>query len=168
MNFVVIGTDHRFQHSEAGLEGILWAFLDLRYIEPLTAIAEEFHEAIGSPSIAKRLADERQLRWYNLDMTTQEKKDTGILEEQRTRPGMFQEGITYRVPSDDTREDAWVNKVIRSASGTTLVICGYLHFESLVQRLRAKGYTVDKRIYLETVPTIKSSPCAIVEKSLPR
>lgn len=93
--------------------------------------------------------------WFNLDMTTQEKQTAGILEEQRNRPGMFQETVSYRVPSDDIREEAWVDKLIEAASGTTLVICGYLHFESLVQKLRARGHTVDKRVYLETVPTIK-------------
>jgi hypothetical protein len=148
MNFVVIGTDHRMQHAEVGFEG-------RSYFEPLTAVAEEYHEAIGASSIAHQLAEDYQLRWYNLDMTAQEKQSAGILEEQRNRPGMFQETVSYRVPSDDTREDAWVDKLVEAASGTTLVICGYLHFESLVQKLRARGHAVDKRVYLETVPAIK-------------
>ena len=155
MNFVVIGTDHRMQHSEPGFEALLRAWLDQRYFEPLEAIAEEYHDAIGTSSAARRLAKARNLKWFNVDMTTQEKQNAGILEEQLNRPGMFQEAITYRVPSDDIREEAWVEKLIGSPSGTTLVICGYLHFESLVQKLRARGYTVDKRAYLETVPTIK-------------
>jgi len=155
MNFVVIGTDHRMQHSEPGFEALLRTWLDQRYFEPLTAIAEEYHESIGSSSVAQRLAKDRQLRWCNLDMTTQEKETAGILEEQRARPGMFHETITYRVPSDEIREEAWVRKLIEVGTGTTLVVCGYLHFESLVQRLRARGHTVDKRVYLETVPTIK-------------
>lgn len=155
MNFVVIGTDHRMQSSEEGFEALLRAWLKQRYFEPLTAIAEEYHEALGNSSVAQQLAKEHQLHWYNLDMTTQEKKDAGILEEQLNRPGMFQAAITCRIPSDDVREQHWVEKLTHLASGTTLVICGYLHFESLVQKLRARGYTVDKRVYLETVPTIK-------------
>jgi len=157
MNFVVIGTDHRMQHSEPGLEALLRTWLDHRYFEPLMAIAEEYHENIGGSSVAQRLAKERQLCWYNVDMTTEEKETAGILEEQRARPGMFQETITYRVPSDEIREEAWVGKLIEAATGTTLVVCGYLHFESLVQKLRARGHAVDKRVYLETVPTIKSA-----------
>lgn len=47
MNFLVIGTDHRFQNRERGLEGILRAFLDQSWIDPLTAIAEEFCAASG-------------------------------------------------------------------------------------------------------------------------
>ncbi|HEX5422810.1 MAG TPA: hypothetical protein VFW94_04625 [Candidatus Acidoferrales bacterium] len=155
MNFVVIGTDHRFQDRDPGLDGILRAFLDQRWTEPLTAIAEEFGELTGCTSLAKRLASERNLRWYNLDMTTQEKQDAGILQEQRSRPGMFQAAVAYRVPSDNVREDAWVEKLIASAAGTTLVICGYLHFEALVEKLTAKGHDVDRRAYLETVPSIK-------------
>ena len=155
MNFVVIGTDHRMQHSEAGFEALLRSWLERSYFEPLTAVAEEYHEAIGISSVAQRLAKDRQLPWYNLDMTTQEKQSAGILEEQMNRPGMFQEMVTCRVPSDDIREGAWVDKLIADALGTTLVICGYLHFESVVQKLRARGHTVDKRVYLETVPAIK-------------
>ena len=156
MNFTVIGTDHRMQQSDPGFEAILKVWLEQRYFEPLTAVAEEYHEAIGSSSIAQRLARDRQLRWYNLDMTIQEKQKAGILEEQLNRPRMFQEMVAYRVPSDDIREEAWAEKLIESASGTTLVICGYLHFDPLVQKLRSRGHTLDKRVYLETVPTIKS------------
>jgi hypothetical protein len=155
MNFVVIGTDHRMQHSEAGFEALLRAWLQRTYFEPLTAVAEEYHEAIGTSSIAQQLAQQHGLPWYNLDMTTQEKQSAGILADQRSRPGMFQETVSCRVPSDDIREEAWVQKLIESASGTTLVVCGYLHFESLVQKLRARGHTIDKRVYLETVPEIK-------------
>lgn len=140
MNFFVIGTDHRMQHSESGFEALLRAWSEQRYFEPLTAIAEEYHEDIGSSSAAQRLANERQLRWYNIDMTTEEKQKAGILEEQQTRPGMFQETVSYRVPSDEIREDAWTDKLIGTASGTTLVVCGYLHFESLVQKLRARTH----------------------------
>jgi hypothetical protein len=164
VNFVVIGTDDSMQDSEAGFEALLRSWLERSYFESLAAVAEEYHEAIGISSVAQRLAKDHQLPWYNLDMTTQEKQSAGILEEQMNRPGMFQETVTYRVPSDDIREEAWVDKLIAAASGTTLVICGYLHFESVVQKLRARGHTVDKRVYLETVPAItlpesKASGC---------
>jgi uncharacterized protein YbaP (TraB family) len=157
VNFVVIGTDHRMQHSEFGFEALLRAWLDKpRYLEQITAVAEEYHKNLGQ-SVGQQLAKERNLKWYNVDMTTEEKQEAGILEEQRNRPGMFQEETCCRVPSDVVREDAWVRKLVGSASGTTLVICGYLHFESLVQKLRAQGHAVDKRVYLEAVPCIKQS-----------
>lgn len=156
MNFVVIGTDHRMQHSEAGFEGLLRAWLAREFFEPLEAIAEEHIEREHThESIGQRLAHERDLRWYNLDMTSEEKQQAGILNEQRGRPMSEEEGLAYRVPSDDVREDAWIQKLTSSGSGTTLVICGYLHFEPLVKRLRTKGHAVDKRVYLETVPEIR-------------
>jgi hypothetical protein len=155
VNFVVIGTAHELQNCDAGLEGILRVFLDQRYIEPLVAIAEEFDDAVGKPSSAQRLALERHLCWYNIDMSDREKADAGILQEQEDRRKMIQEGIAYRVPSDNVREDAWVEKLVRPGSGTTLVVCGYVHFEPLVQKLRARGHTAaDKRVYLRTVPEI--------------
>jgi hypothetical protein len=150
MNFVVIGTDHRMQHSEQGFEALLRAWTERRYFEPLAAIAEEYHSDIGTTSVAQKLAKDYQVRWFNLDISIEEKQNAGILEEQQNRPGMFQ-----RIPSDEVREEIWIKKLVEAGSGTTLVVCGYLHFESLVQKLRAKGHTVDQRVYLETVPTIK-------------
>lgn len=156
MSFVIIGTDHRFQYSDRGLHALVRAFLELEYFEPLSAIAEEYHSAIGETSVGQRLAVERNLRWYNVDMTLEEKLRGGILEAQQSRPGMFQANLTYRIPSDDIREEAWVEKLIEGASGTTLVICGYLHCAALARKLRKRGYVVDSRIYLEDVPTIVS------------
>jgi hypothetical protein len=153
MNFWVIGTDHTFQHSEKGFEALVRGLIGLQFFEPLRAIAEEYAENIGG-STCQKIAQERGLHWYNLDMTLEEKRAAGILAEQRSRP-MFQESFAFRLPSDDVREDAWVKKLMSSAQGTTLVICGYLHFEPLVQKLRAQGHAVDKRVYLQTVPEIR-------------
>jgi hypothetical protein len=154
MNFFVIGTDHRMQHSEAGLEALIRALLRQPYFEPLEAIAEEYSEGIGE-SIGQRVVEEQDgLCWYNVDMTKEEKQVAGILEEQCARPAP-KDGVVFRLPSDDLREDAWVDKLVKSGSGTTLVICGYLHCQSLAGKLRQKGCAVDQRVYLETVPQIK-------------
>jgi hypothetical protein len=155
MNYVVIGTDRRFQHNDQGLEAILRVWLSQRYFEPLVAIAEEFHQAIGGSTVAQKLAGERNLRWFNVDMTDEERRVAGIYREQWNRPGMFQEAVTYRIPSDDVREEAWVRRLFSEGDGTVILICGYLHFESIVQKLRAKGNVVDKRVYLDSVPEIK-------------
>jgi len=155
MNFFVIGTDHTFQNREAGFEGLLRGLMAQQFVEPLQAIAEEYHEKLEE-SICQRLAKEHHLRWYNLDLTAAEKLRAGILQEQRGRPmSASNDRVTYRISSDDVREDAWVEKLISSKVEMTLVICGYLHFEPLVQRLRDKRHIVDKRAYLETIPEIK-------------
>jgi hypothetical protein len=154
MNFVVIGTDHRMQHSEAGLKGLLQAWMAARFIEPLSAIAEEFHDDIGDTSVAQELARDRKLTWFNIDMTTEEKRASNILDEQRRRPAP-QGNTSYRVPSDDTRENVWVEKLVNTTSGTVIVVCGYSHLEPLVEKLRAGGHAVDKRVYLDTVPSIE-------------
>jgi hypothetical protein len=93
MNFVVIGTDHRLQSSEPGFEGLVGALLAQRYFEPLTIAAEECHDALGD-SCAQRLALEHSLRWFNLDRSTEEKSQAGILQEQMNRPAMFKEAVT--------------------------------------------------------------------------
>ena len=156
MAFVVIGTDHGMQNSERGFEGMLRAGASIRFIEPLVAIAEEYHDKIGS-SIGQRLAAELGVHWYNVDMTTEERHKAGILEEQLSRPISTDE-IAYRVPSDDVREQAWIEKLISSGSGTTIVMCGYVHFKPLVRKLRADGHAVDARVYLDCVPGIRDWP----------
>ena len=153
MNFVVFGIDHRMQASGADFEALLRAWLDKTYFEPLESIAEEYPENIA-PSTARRLATERGLRWFNVDMSTDEKHRAGILAEQKSRP-ISEGSIAFRLPSDDLREAAWVDKLVGYGSPTTIVICGYLHFAPLVRTLRAAGHTVDARAYLETVPEIR-------------
>jgi hypothetical protein len=157
VNFVILGTDHRFQETNAELEAILRTLAQSRFVEPLGAFGEEYSDRAANPSIARRLAKELQIEWFNIDMALHERVEAGIFEAQRNRPGMFQSHITYRIPSDDVREEAWIKKLIQSASGTTIVVCGYLHFEALAQKLRAKGHVVDQRVFLETVPEIRQA-----------
>jgi hypothetical protein len=148
MNFVVIGTAHEFQTREPGLEAILNALAKERYPESPTAVAEEWSEELGYTS-AQRVAKEHNLRWRNMDMTAEQRQLAGIFHDQRNRASQ-----SCRVASDNVREEFWVEQLDCEAPGTTFVVCGYLHFESLVQKLHAKGHPVDKRIYLETVPAI--------------
>jgi hypothetical protein len=157
LNFIVVGTDHRFQENNPELEAILQSLARSRFIVPLRALAEEYLQWFGAESVAQRLANQLQIPWFNIDMTASERSEAGILEAQSSRPGMFQPNITYRIPSDDVREEAWVERLVMNASGTTIVICGYLHFESLAKKLRARGHTVDQRVYLETVPEIRQA-----------
>lgn len=153
MSFIVIGTDHRMQSSDPEFEALLYAFTKRQWIEPLTAIAEEHHEGTIGNSVAQRLAEAKCLRWYNIDMTDAEKQAAGILEEQQRRRELCPH---CRVPSDDVREDAWVGKLAQSEPGTTtVVICGYLHLEPLVRKLKKRGHQVEQRVYVEAVPAIR-------------
>lgn len=164
MNFVVIGIDHNAQLSDCGLEALVRALLDRSHFEPLSAIAEKWDETKGH-SICQRLADERKLCWYNPDLTTEEKRAAGILDEQIARRKLRG---TFRVPSDDVREVAMANRLSQSEPGTTFVICGYLHFEPLVAKLREKGNVVETRVYLPTVPDMKELTSAELERETAR
>jgi hypothetical protein len=164
MNFVVIGTDHKAQPSDCGLQALIGALLDRTHYEPLVAIAEEWDETNGQ-SVCQRLANERRLCWYNPDMTTGEKRAAGILDEQVARRAM---SGAFRVPSDEVREEAMANTLSQSEPGTTFVICGYVHFESLVTKLRAKGNVVETRVYLPAVPDIKNLSSAELQMEIVR
>jgi hypothetical protein len=150
----VIGTDHRIQPGEVGFEAMLDAFVKKRWILPLRYIAEEYAPNLGETA-AQRIAKESDLNWYNLDLSHDERIAVGILEEQQRRPAC-KDNVAYRVPSDDVRENAWVEKVLDSGRGcTTIAICGFCHFESFVQKLEARGCTLGLRVYLEYPLQIK-------------
>jgi hypothetical protein len=151
MQCVVIGTDHRAQGIDRGLAGLLRGLLSLQYCEPVRAIAEEYHEKMGA-SVAQRVARDSSLDWYNVDMTDEEKRRAGIFEEQCWRRD---NAPMTRVPSDDVREEAWIAK-LGTGPWTTFLLCGYLHFEPLIAKLRVKGYVTSQRVYVETVPEIKT------------
>lgn len=53
------------QNSEPGFQGLVSGLLRQEFFEPLEAIAEEFHEALGD-SLAKRLTQKRGLRWMRI------------------------------------------------------------------------------------------------------
>jgi hypothetical protein len=154
LSFVVVGTDHGFQESCPELGAILESLARSRSGMPVGAIAEEYLEGVGADTVAQKLARQLGVPWFSIEMTTQERLDAGILEAQSNRPGMFQQHISCRIPSDDLREEAWVSKLLSRSSGTTIVVCGYLHWAALVMKLRARGHTVDQRVFLETVPQI--------------
>jgi len=164
MNFVVVGTDHRAQASDCGLEALMRALLGRKHFEPLVAIAEEWDETKGQ-SVCQRLAAEGNLCWYNPDLTTEEKRAAGVLDEQIARR---QVKGTFRAPSDAIREKAWAEKLSQSAPGTIYIVCGYLHFESLVTKLCAKGHCVETRVYLTAVPEIKNLTSEELEAEVAR
>lgn len=149
-----MGTDHRFQHSEQGLRAILQTWVELPFFEPLVAVAEEYNPKIGATTICQEIAAARCLHWFNVDMSDEEKEEGGILEAQRNRPAPA-DGAHYRIPSDRIREEAWVGKLTSSKNGTIIVVCGYLHLDELVKRLRAEGHTILKRVYLENALEIR-------------
>ena len=55
VNFVVLGTEHGMQGSDPGLEALVEAWSKLNYIEPLKAIAEEWHEKGGGCQLRSAL-----------------------------------------------------------------------------------------------------------------
>lgn len=130
----------------------------MRFVELLYAVAEEYHEDIGPTTVGQQIANERGVPRYNLDITADERHAAGILEELRNRPEP-KDAVCFRLPADDIREDAWMQKLTGSGlSGTTIVICGFLHYEALVSRLRAQTEGVTARVYLpDHVPVIKKA-----------
>jgi hypothetical protein len=102
-------------------------------------------------SVAQCIAVEHHIEWLSVDMTPEEKVAAGISEEQRARR---ESGRQVRAPSDEIREQAWIEKLEASGKQHVLVVCGYLHLEVLVQKLKFRGHETGQRVYLEIVPDI--------------
>jgi len=151
MTFEVIGTDHRFQLRDLGLQRLLESFFEMKYFAgPIQLIAEEWDEQWGK-SAAHKIADEHRIDWLSVDMAPEEKVEAGIADEQRTRR---ESGRQVRVPSDEIREQAWIEKLETCGEKHVLVVCGYLHLDGLVRKLKMRGHETAQRVYLESVPDI--------------
>src|SRR5229473_8617962 len=137
MTFEVIGTDHRFQQRDVGLQRLLESFFELKYYAgPIQLIAEEWDEQWGK-SLAQKIAAEHNIEWLSVDMTPGEKVAAGIAEEQRTRR---ESGRQVKVPSDEIRVQAWMEKLEATGKNHVLVVCGYLHLDDLVRKLKMCGH----------------------------
>lgn len=161
MNIFIVSIDHYLQLLEAETDSEtlrasklnLRKLLQLRIAEGnLTMIFEE-----SSPSkstIAAQLASQNdpEIPWRNIIMTEAERRDAGIFDALRNRPGHpdwehMEYWIEHRIPEDEVREDFFANQILEGndSLGDVLVLLGDMHATPVADRLRAKGHTVEIR-----------------------
>jgi hypothetical protein len=157
MHCIILGTDHTLQPSDSGLKAKLDSILCEQIV---TLIAEEV-DADKMPNVrtvARDLTDIAvpKIHWVSIDMTTDQKQVAGIYERLKDRPrvrfhpdkGVYEDRV-YFLYADGVREEFWLDRVVEAKSeGSVLIVCGYSHLESLVERAKARGWTAAKDIYL--------------------
>jgi hypothetical protein len=159
MTIHIISIDHYLQYQETendreslrSLKRELAAMIGA-YLEGgrVSAIFEE-----SSPkkiTIAQKLAaaSSPPIRWTNIDMTEEQRRNAGIFEALQKRPaktilGPLSYEIEYRIPEDEIREEYFLNRIEEAAyeDGTVLVLLGDMHVLAVAEKLRAHGHEVE-------------------------
>jgi len=176
VNLVIIGTDHRLQHSIAEDENKVWVprsggnryrRLIVHCVEKLgtKAILEEVHEKQESiaPTIASGIAKERGLSWQAMGLGQPGPNDglmypTTIADAFRT--GTKPEWLAgrYDLNTQQIRED-FMHEMITDAirkHGCVLAVVGYTHLGVLARRFEAEDVSVEALIFTDALSVDES------------
>ncbi len=160
MNYVVVGTDHDRQKSDSqdkGLQGLLKSIVETNHV---VLIAEEVKTSEDVQTFGRQLVGEG--KWLSIDMTAQERKDTGIYDVLRSGTGPVYDPVEgqdvranpYHKRSEGIREVFWLAKIqgwckgAGISEGTVVITCGHNHLEFLAEKIKRQGHTVTKQEYL--------------------
>lgn len=151
MEIIVLGIDHSLQMGDVGLESLIRAIIESHNI---TLIAEENRGLLNT--IGKRISDSKNLRWLQIDMSTEERITAGIYDKLANRmqirgydaDGVPLPAIRYAPVEDGIREEYWLSRIEETANaGTTLVICGCLHGVPLSAKGEKRGHRILARMF---------------------
>jgi hypothetical protein len=165
VRFLVIAIDHTWQLVPNGIEspevaaakGQLLAAVGQAIADwAIGLICEESDPC--QLSIAQKIAYEHNPRipWKNINMSAQQRMETGIWEALLHRPSHEIEeppdsgnyrSIDHRIPEDEVRERFFARDSVESASTVgarnVLVLCGDMHVEFLRQILEAENHEAE-------------------------
>jgi hypothetical protein len=123
-------------------------------------IAERKVEFISEESeptaltIAQQMAEAHnpRIRWKNISMPEDERKNAGIFEALKNRP-TYPElrkdrqlvAIEHRIPADEVYEEYLIEQTRQGAGGaqSIMILCGDLHVDALKEKLERDGHHVD-------------------------
>lgn len=100
-------------------------------------------EATGLPAKAcvEALADELGVRWENMDLTVEERKEVP----DSALTGMYD--TLQDLTLHSLRESAWIAKASQKVLNSGLLIVGMGHVISLGEKLRALDFEVEAHVY---------------------
>lgn len=147
MKITLVGLRHELQWKDS--TGDLRKLLEKQLANSSVDLVAE--EASGLPTtVAQRLAYKHDKPWINIDLTTAEKKLSGIydaLMQRKREPLDPVDSDDYRViylPKEDgARETEWVSRILRSRVDAVLCLCGVLHLDPFTLKLQEKGCHVE-------------------------
>jgi hypothetical protein len=153
MNVYILGIDHEIQlvdnnRPEADKEAFTKLLAELLIQQSVEFIGEEtFPE---KASIARTFEDVRSIRWAPIEMSVNARRELQIADEQATRcEPVFKDNMVVgsrptRVLSDYIREEYMLWRTLTNAGDakSILVLCGFMHSESLGKLFEREGHQV--------------------------
>lgn len=144
---LIIGLDHKVQWGDDS--GQLRILLSSSITEKAVQLIAE--EAFALPTtVGRRIACELGIPWLELDLDAFDRQRKGVADEldSRYQGPLFNGGVigfesAYLPNADGIREEVWITRLQRFPADSTLVICGALHVDPLVKKLRHIGRVVD-------------------------
>lgn len=136
----IFGAHHQFQAD---------SLMDSAYNQRLRELIRDhqvdciLEEATGllPNSCVEALADKLGIRWANMDLTVEERKDVP----DSALTGKYDTLQDLALHSH--RENAWVGKVSEMVVNSGLLIVGLGHVLSFGEKLRALGFEVEAHVY---------------------
>jgi hypothetical protein len=137
IEYAILGTSHEIQ-STSKLERPL---TDAIAKYSVRMVAEEY--TLDNPSMACVTTKHLHIPYLQIDLFPQEWHAHGIGREMSIRNQYLEVQDVRLSHADAVREDFWLERIEASVDcGRVLVICGYLHVDSLAQKVEARGGTV--------------------------
>lgn len=142
MHLIIIGVEHTMQDSEE-LRDVLAALTDP---ELVTLIGEERPFGQG---VAAEVAQSKNIRWLQIDMTTEDRIHAGIYDKLSGRMlhwpvdenGIPIETLCYAMKEDGIREWFWLDRIVEHYThGTVVVVCGPGHVRPLSDKGISRGH----------------------------
>ena len=160
MDYIIIGTDHKLQKSDATKTGLRDMLLSIVNKREVVLIAEEVSTSKDISTFGRELIGDA--KWLSIDMTTQERKDAGIYEVLRAAVGPGYDPVTHRdirvnpyhMRAETVRENFWLDRIAKwcednqVSAGTIVITCGHNHLKFLSDKVIQRGHNVTTREYV--------------------
>jgi hypothetical protein len=160
VRILIISIDHEIQLAKTGseesllgeskdrLESLVRRGIMSRRVEFIAEEAHPLKETVAHHVVSTEYP---QIRWENIDMSDDERKQAGIYEALNKRPAYARwKGdvcvmVERRIQEDDIREEFFVAKSLEGAgkSESIMILCGDMHARALKNKLAMLHHSVD-------------------------
>ncbi len=158
MDYIIVGTDHRFQKSvsqDTGLRDLLQSILVAH--SDVVLIAEEVETSVQVSTFGLKLIGND--KWLSIDMNGKEREEVRLdAIPCETGPGDDNDSRVnrYHTKREAVRETFWLDKIARwcedraISTGTVVITCGHIHMRAgfLADKIRQRGNRVRTCEYL--------------------
>jgi hypothetical protein len=167
VDYVAVGTDHKFQKSESTDTGLRDLLRSILQNNPVVLIAEEVKTKKPVNTFGLELIGKD--KWLSVDMNEQQRKDAGIHNTllhggapvRHPATGNDFPANEYHQVSEGKRENHWLDKIekwckekglmdetVVPTHKTIVLVCGHNHLPFVGAKICARGHSVVQLEYL--------------------